>query len=95
MCSGVGAGRRLLSLDRGAPGVEANSVALSIGVPNKSGLPDILMPPGVIPITARAAGMPHVGLVSMEDSAAPIRVLATKWCGDCRAARRVLASKFQ
>ena len=33
--------------------------------------------------------MPYFGWVNME-SAAPIRMLATRWCGDCRAARRVL-----
>lgn len=30
--------------------------------------------------------------MNIEEPAAPIRVLATRWCGDCRAARRVLDS---
>lgn len=45
---------------------------------------------GVIQVTAWGGGMAYVGPVNKEASAASIRVLATRWCGDCRLARRVL-----
>ena len=39
---------------------------------------------------ARNCGMPYGEPMSSEISVAPIRVLGTRWCGDCRMARRLL-----